>query len=103
MKFSIKDFFSKCDQIRRKLRVWSYLLMKSLTENFIFCAVKLAFACYKQLASNWLFKLNNKYTKPANLLREDSIADVFLWILKSFQEQLEQVQVTVSHKVKNKI
>ena len=25
MKFSIKDFFSKCDQIRRKLRIWSYL------------------------------------------------------------------------------
>ena len=39
MKFSIKDFFSKCDQIRRKLRIWSYLLNKSLMENFIFCAV----------------------------------------------------------------
>ena len=39
MKFSIKDFFSKCDQIRRKLRIWSYLLKKSLMENFIFCAV----------------------------------------------------------------
>ena len=32
MKFSIKDFFSKRDQMRRKL--W-----KSLTEDFIFCAV----------------------------------------------------------------
>ena len=31
MKFSIKDFFSKCDQIRRKLRVCSHLLKKSLT------------------------------------------------------------------------
>ena len=39
MKFSIKDFFSKCDQIPRKLRVWSYLLKKSLLENFIFWAV----------------------------------------------------------------
>ena len=28
-KFSIKDFFSKCDQIRRKLRIWSHLLKKS--------------------------------------------------------------------------
>ena len=36
-KFSIKDFFSKCDQIRRKLRIWSHLLQKSLMENFIFC------------------------------------------------------------------
>ena len=39
MKFSIKDFFSKYDQIRRKLRIWSHLLKKSLMENFIFCAV----------------------------------------------------------------
>ena len=34
--FSIKDFFGKCDQIRRKLRIWSHLLKKSLMENFIF-------------------------------------------------------------------
>ena len=39
MKFSSKDFFSKCDQIRRKLWIWSHLLKKSLMENFIFCAV----------------------------------------------------------------
>ena len=36
MKFAIKDFSSKCDQIRRYLRIWSYLLEKSLMENFIF-------------------------------------------------------------------
>ena len=29
MKFSIKDFFSRCDQIPRKLWIWSYLLKKS--------------------------------------------------------------------------
>ena len=39
IKFSIKDFFSKYHQIRRKLRIWSYLLNKSLMENFFFCAV----------------------------------------------------------------
>ena len=39
MKFSIKNFFSKCDQIRRKLPILSHLLKKSLMENFIFCAV----------------------------------------------------------------
>ena len=38
-KFSIMNFFSKCDQIRRKLRIWSHLLQKSLMDNFIFCAV----------------------------------------------------------------
>ena len=39
MKFFIKDFFSKCDQIRSFPRIWSYLLKKSLMENFIFYAV----------------------------------------------------------------
>ena len=39
LNISIKDFFRKCDQIQRKLRIWSHLLKKSLMENFIFCAV----------------------------------------------------------------
>ena len=40
IKFSIKDFFTKCDQIRSFLRIWSHLLKKFLMENFIFCAVR---------------------------------------------------------------
>ena len=55
MKFSNKDFSSKCDQIHRKLEENTFtggehvywrrtrLLEKSLMENFIFCAVKGAF------------------------------------------------------------
>ena len=39
MMFSLKDFFSKCDQIRNFLRIWSHLIKKSLKENFTFCAV----------------------------------------------------------------
>ena len=39
MKFSIKDFLSKCDQIRSFLRIRSHLPKKSLMANFIFCAV----------------------------------------------------------------
>ena len=39
MKFFIKDFSSKCDQIRI-FRIWSHLLEKSFMENFIFCVVK---------------------------------------------------------------
>ena len=30
IKFSVKDFFSKCEQIRRKLLIWSHLLKKYL-------------------------------------------------------------------------
>ena len=41
MKFSIVDFFSECDQILRKLRIWSHLLKKPLRETLIYtqCSV----------------------------------------------------------------
>ena len=39
MMFSMKDFFSKCDQIRSFRWIWSHLLNKSLMENFISCVV----------------------------------------------------------------
>ena len=39
MKFSIKDYFSKCDRIHSFLLVWSHLLKKSLRKNFIVCRV----------------------------------------------------------------
>ena len=39
MKFFVKDFSSKCDQIRSFLQILSQLQKKFLIENFIFCAV----------------------------------------------------------------
>ena len=33
--------FSKCNQIRSFLRIWSYLLKKLVMENFILCAVNI--------------------------------------------------------------
>ena len=30
IKFSIIDLFSKCDQIRRKMQIWSHLLKKEI-------------------------------------------------------------------------
>ena len=50
MKFSYKDFFSKCDQIRSILRIWVQLLKKPLMENLIFCAVNIL---YDQDCSNY--------------------------------------------------
>ena len=41
IEYSIEDFFSKCDQIRRKQPVWSHLLEKSSMENFIFYVVEI--------------------------------------------------------------
>ena len=39
MKFSVKDFFNKCDQIRSFLWIWSYLLKnpKWKTQFFVQC------------------------------------------------------------------
>ena len=52
MKFCVKDFFIKCDQIRSFLGIWLHLLKKSLLENFIFRAV---------LATKCLFLTNKNY------------------------------------------
>ena len=59
MKFTIKYFFSKGDQIRSFLWIWSHLLSKSLMENFIFCAVSVGrivsrSKSYKQHKTRWL-------------------------------------------------
>ena len=72
MKFSIKLFFSKCDEIRSFLRIWSHLLKKSLMENLIFCTVYNEVS--KTLQSDiWLYvnfpacpyllKVNNRNTR----------------------------------------
>ena len=72
MKFSIKDFFSKCDQIRKNLQIWSHLLKKSLMENFIFCAV------YEQ----YLTPLN-KYLRMSNVTGNLSLYDVNILLKKN--------------------
>ena len=46
MKFSIKDFFSKCDEIHRKLQIWSHFLKESLMENFFCVQCVLVLAIY---------------------------------------------------------
>ena len=42
MNFSVKNLFSKCEHIRIKLRIYSHLLSKSFTKNFIFCVANIA-------------------------------------------------------------
>ena len=58
-KFSIRDFFSKCDQILRKLRIWSHLLKKPVIENFAFCAVS---AKTKRFSEN-LWKIQQRMNR----------------------------------------
>ena len=72
IKFSMKDFSSKSDHIRRKLPIWSHVLEKSFMENSVFCAV---FILKSSIISVWQ---TSKYalvpTQPAftwsNLTKE---------------------------------
>ena len=61
MKFSIKDFFNKWDQIRKKLRIWSHLLKKSLIEKFIVRAVSSSKSTIETLEQphKQMLKVNN--------------------------------------------
>ena len=52
-KFSIKDFVTKSEQIRSFLRIWSYLLKKSLMENFLFMQ------CHSSNSSNSIVDEDN--------------------------------------------
>ena len=68
MKFSIMDFFNKCDQIHGKLPIYLHLLKKSLTENFVFLCSKVMFRkvthqilkgiSWNITAKNWLIFYN---------------------------------------------
>ena len=58
--FSIKDFFSIFDQIRRTfLRIWSHLLKKTLLENISFCAMLECSQAFKQYSHLISLKLEN--------------------------------------------
>ena len=75
MKFSIKDFFGKYDQIRSFLRIWSHLLKKSLTGKLHFCPVTSHLRC---LMGSWthLWKLS-KVSKALQTFRS-SHPEMFL-------------------------
>ena len=90
---AIKDFFSKCDQIRRKLRIWSRLLRKYLMGIFFFCVLCVLsepvtrFPSYLSIpyALNYSFYISTAFT-----------SNIFLWFCpyfcwyqhKQFQESL---------------
>ena len=85
MKFSIKDFFSKCDQIRSCLRIWSHLPKKSLMENFILSAVN-ASVVYKIKMKR--FSLNQLISNMVSL--DTPISRFQSNMLKSTQQELNK-------------
>ena len=70
MKFSIIDFFSKCDQICS--------LKKSVTENFIFCAVQNKHLLPVGLKSSW--GVNPLFARLGNMPPSlGSFARLIIW------------------------
>ena len=67
MKFSIKKFFSKCDQIRNFLLIWSHLRKKSSMENFILCAVEETLIHKVDLKANPHKRLDRRITVHVKL------------------------------------
>ena len=59
MKFFIKDFFSKCDQIRSFLWIWSHLRKKSLMKNFHFFCKAASVKVNKNIVTKWLNMYNS--------------------------------------------
>ena len=69
MKFSIKDFFSKYDKIRRKLRIWSHLLKILNGKLHFLCSVRIFFRFTGLCLSTFvaiLFRTTNSRTIPIN-------------------------------------
>ena len=69
MKLSIKDFFSKFEQIYRTLWTWSYLQKKSIKKNFIFHA---GLVSYKLLVINKPLKIKETYFYKSLYLQTDT-------------------------------
>ena len=60
-KFSDKIFFSKCEQIHKKLRICSYLPKQSLMESFIFG--RCVFKELERERKTWAYPLNRDFTE----------------------------------------
>ena len=84
MKFSITNFFSKCDQIPIKLRIWLHLLKKSVMENFIFCAVDFP---QKNSSDNFV-KFTEKHAQRSALLTKNLRHKCFPLITTRFSGHL---------------
>ena len=79
IKFSIRYFFSKCEQIRSFLRIWSHLLKKSLMENFIFlCSVNFIYTMY----------LTDIFIKAVLLFQRSTCSYTFEWYRHYFRRPL---------------
>ena len=94
MKFSIKDFFIICDQIRRELRIWSHLLQKSFMESLSSSAltILLSYLNYVIVPLAFSIDLNSFFSqqKHITLLRT-----LFAWDISGNHLTLEKYHLII--------
>ena len=97
MKFSINNFISKCDQIRKNLRIWSHLLKTFLMENFIFCAVwksqenfQVESRFYKKIVCSYARNVLSQKKQCLKLAAETLGRNVYL-----FQNNIKNIKTTL--------
>ena len=90
MKFSIKDFFSNCDQLYRNLRIWSHLLQKSLIKNLIFCACSVYTSLHETLTL-WSTISQNGQTYFKNLAVFSTKFLKCFWLFWNIMQELNLI------------
>ena len=94
MKFSIKDFFSKCHQIHRFLRIWSHLMKESLMKKLHFFVQR---CLLKKRASDF-----QKYISCLYIFRTCFFDDSFCWLLKQASIGFLFLQISLFTELKTK-
>ena len=91
----MKDFFSKCDQVRSFLWIWSHLLRKSLMKNFIFCTVKQLHVAFFFIKFQYhlILELHKKFEKRTQNAKNASIS-----ISHTFQHSLLRSSLSKQNK-----
>ena len=78
IKFFIKDFLCKCDQIHSFLRIWSNLLKKSLMENFI------VVQCQRRIQKSAKHLRQRRFCEKSKLLTVNAFNYYFFKFLLNF-------------------
>ena len=87
MKFSMKDFFSICDQIRRKLQIWSHLLKKSFMESLSSSALTIPLSYF-----NYVIVLNSFFSQQKHITL---LKMLFAWDISGNHLTLENNHIII--------
>ena len=100
-KFSVKNFFRKCGQIRSFLRNWSHFLNKALMKNYIFYVVDVLWLFWSLVgAKGRLSNMSNqKLIKAENFYYSISIILLSRCVKGAFFRFIERVECKYSSSI----